>query len=52
MAYVYVLLATLLLAACATTAPLRLSAGDCALIDQANQVIVVGSSCDVKRLYK
>lgn len=52
MTYVYVLLATLVLVGCATPAPVRLSAGDCALIDQANQVIVVGSSCDVKRLYK
>jgi len=49
---VYVLLAVVLLAGCATSAPVRLSAGDCALIEQANQVIVVGASCDVKRLYK
>jgi hypothetical protein len=48
----YALLAVLLLAGCATTAPVRLSAGDCALIEQANQVIVVGAQCEVKRLYK
>jgi hypothetical protein len=48
----YVLLAIVLLAGCATSAPVRLSAGDCALIEQADQVIVVGSQCEVKRLYK
>jgi len=48
-----VILAVVMLAGCATTtAPVRLSAGDCALIEQANQVIVVGTSCEVKRLYK
>lgn len=48
----YALLAIVFLAGCATSAPVRLSAGDCALIEHADQVIVVGSSCEVKRLYK
>lgn len=48
----YVLLAIVLLAGCATSPPLRLSAGDCALIEHADQVIVVGAQCEVKRLYK
>lgn len=48
----YWILAIVLLAGCATSAPMRLSAGDCALLENANQVIVVGAQCEVKRLYK
>ena len=51
MAYV-LLIAIVFLAGCATSAPVRLSAGDCALIQEADQVIVVGTNCEVKRLYK
>mgnify|MGYP001611829538 CR=1 FL=1 len=50
--YVNYIVLILALAGCASTAPIRLGPGDCVVLPSTDQVIVAGSGCDVKRLYR
>jgi len=42
----------LLFAGCATAPPIRLRPGECVVLEDKSQVIVAGSDCQMRRIYR